>query len=87
MPGTARTTRRQWPFPASAGEAGMIRDHVKGMPEAQDAEIPKITYSAGAAPSTGMRTGDIHLQYVAALVAEDVNVPLPEDLAPPEETV
>jgi hypothetical protein len=65
----------------------MIREHVQGLALAQDAEIPKITYSAGAAPSTGMRAGDIHLQYVAALADEDVNVALPEDLAPPEETV
>jgi len=55
-----------------------IRDHVTGLANAQDTEIPKITYGTGAAPSTGMRAGDIHLQYVATTF--DVNVSLdPED--------
>jgi hypothetical protein len=29
-----------------------------------DAKLPKITYSTGAAPTTNVRDGDIHLQYV-----------------------
>lgn len=41
-----------------------------------DAKFPKITYGTGAAPSTGMRAGDIHLQYAASALQEDDNAPL-----------
>lgn len=79
MPGAGRTTHHQWPVPAVGDQVRLIRDHITGLANAQDTEIPKITYSTGAAPSSGMRAGDIHLQYVASAMAEDVNVPLPDD--------
>lgn len=43
-----------------------------------DTKFPKITYGTGAAPTTGMRAGDIHLQHSATVVALDENAPLPD---------
>jgi len=86
MPGSGRTTHHQWPVPAAADQVRQIRDHVTGLANAQDTEIPKITYGTGAAPSTGMRAGDVHLQYVATALADDMNVALPPDIDDSQET-
>jgi hypothetical protein len=85
MPGTGRTTHHQWPVPAAADEVRQIRDHITGLANAQDTELPKITYGTGAAPSTGMRVGDVHLQYVVA-IGFDANAALPPDLEDSQET-
>ena len=38
---------------------------IGALADAVDTQFPKITSGTGAAPTVGVRDGDIHLQYVA----------------------
>lgn len=71
------TTHRGFPFPD--GTAPMKpRLDIQALAQDLDTKEPKITYSTGAAPSTGVRAGDIHLQYSATVMADE-NVALPDE--------
>ena len=65
MAGSAQTTHHNWPVPGANDEVRQVRDHIVGLGEAIDAEVPKITYGTGSPTvSGGERDGDMYLQYV-----------------------
>lgn len=72
MPTT--TPHHALPFPLPT-DAAKPRVDIGNLATSVDTKFPKITYGTGAAPTTGMRDGDIHLQYPAA-TGFDENVAL-----------
>jgi hypothetical protein len=57
------TSHRGFPYP-EASDPMKPRVDIKTLADDLDAKSPKITYGTGAAPTTNVRDGDIHLQYV-----------------------
>ena len=65
MAGSDQTAHHEWPIPALTDEMRMVRDHIAGLGDAIDAEVPKIAYGTGGPVVTGdERNGDMYLQYV-----------------------
>jgi hypothetical protein len=48
---------------------------INALADSVDTKFPKITKGTGAAPTSGMRDGDIHLQYSATALFDE-NEPL-----------
>jgi hypothetical protein len=64
MPGSGATSHHAWPVPASTDEVRQVRDHIVGLGDAIDAEVPKIEYGTAMPTVTGSeRDGDMYLQY------------------------
>ncbi len=57
------TSHRGFPYPEPA-DLMKPRVDITELAQDLDTKLPKITYSTGAAPTTNVRDGDIHLQYV-----------------------
>jgi hypothetical protein len=60
----ATTSHQSLRYPTSA-DLAKPRIDVANLAADVDAKMPKITQGSGAPPSTGVRAGDVHLQYAA----------------------
>lgn len=81
----ATTSHHALPKP-DASAVFKPRLDINALADDVDTKFPKITRGTGAAPTAGVRDGDIHLQYAAVVALNengdpaDENVPLdPEE--------
>lgn len=73
-----QTAHRNFPYP-DATAVNKPRLDITALANDLDTKLYRITYGTGPAPSSGMRAGDIHLQYSATALAFDENVALPDE--------